>query len=572
MEVINKNTDVDDAEEAEKVQNDRQPEEIGVIDDGDDFDSSENTETKPAPADDGAKATDVSSEAENPDGGGFSENSFFKGLKNKITAAKKPILISVSSVAAALLIVYIICIATLPTDTVARNVYVEKLSLGGLSYNEALDSIKSTYMFEGQEITMTSNDQTFSVNELDIGLTANPDETAQKAFNYGKTGNTLRDALTSFGLLFHRHTLVPAAQVDTAKLDEKINEFGIQIFGNLAKHTVEIGDGKAIVHPGRTGYNGNPEKAREEVINALKNEQFTDIPVTLESSAPEDLTLQEFDNSVYKDPTDAYFVVENNDVKIVPEENGRYINKDEAAALLANVHDGGEPVEIPYYTAYADMTEETLKANLFNGTMASYSTSYGGSTANRASNVARAAELINGTVVAPGEVFSFNDTVGKRTVENGFSVAKEYVDGKSVDGIGGGTCQVSSTLYSAVLYASLEIVTRTNHMFTVSYIPNGQDATVSDSGVDFKFRNNSKYPIKIVANAGGGTISVSIIGTGWDPPRSVKIVNSSSTSPTGVTTTNTVRYTYNADGALVDTHTLPSSRYNPYPTSTSTSG
>ncbi len=484
------------------------------------------------------------------------------------SSAKKAALISLASIAAAFLITYIICIATLPTDKVARNVYAENLRLGGLSYEEALQAIQNTSMFEGQEITLTSNDQTFSMSSADIGLSASPEETAQKAFSYGKTGKTMKDALTSFGLLFHKHVLVPVAQTDTAKLDEKINEFGIQIFGNLAKHTVEIGDGKAIVHPGSTGYNGNPEKAREEIMTALRNEQFTDIPVTLESADPDELTLQDFDNAVYKDPTDAYFVIENNDVTIVPEETGRYINKDEAAALLANVHAGGEPVEIPFYPAYADITAETLNANLFNGTMASYSTSYGGSTANRAANVARAAELINGTVVAPGDVFSFNDTVGARTVANGFSTAKEYVDGKSVDGIGGGTCQVSSTLYSAVLYASLEIVTRTNHMFTVSYIPNGQDATVSDTGVDFKFRNNSKYPIKIVANAGGGTITVSIVGTGWDPPRKVKIVNSSSTSPSGVTTTNTVRYTYDTDGNLIDTHTLPYSRYNPYPTAT----
>ena len=73
----------------------------------------------------------------------------------------------------------------------------------------------------------------------------------------------------------------------------------------------------------------------------------------------------------------------------------------------------------------------------------------------------------NGKVIAPGDVFSFNDTVGHRTIENGFSTAKEYVDGKSVDGIGGGTCQVSSTLYSAVLYADLSIVERLNHMMTV---------------------------------------------------------------------------------------------------------
>ena len=491
-------------------------------------------------------------------------------IYDKLQKVKKPAEIGLSAVFALLLAAYIACVVTLPTDTVAHNVYVEKLNLSGMTYDEALEAISQTPMFENQEITLTYGEQTFSMNGADIGLAANPDETAKKAFNYGKTGNTLKDAFTSFRLLFHKKSLVPAAQTDTGMLDAKINEFGVQIYGDLAKHTVELGDGKAIVHPGRTGYNGNPEQARTEIMDAMLNEQFKNIPVTLESASPENMTVEQFDGAVYKDPVDAYFIVENNEVQVIREETGRYIDKDEAAALLQTVTDGGPDVEIPYYTSYAEKTAEEIEANLFNGTMASYSTSYGGSTANRAANVARAAELINGTVVAPGEVFSFNDTVGERTVENGFSTAKEYVGGKSVDGIGGGTCQVSSTLYSAVLYASLEIVTRTNHMFTVSYIPNGQDATVSDSGVDFKFRNNSEYPIRIDANAGGGTITVSIIGTGWDPPRKVKIINTSSTTPAGVTNTTTVRYTYSPDGTLMGTHTLPSSRYNPYPTASST--
>lgn len=185
---------------------------------------------------------------------------------------------------------------------------------------------------------------------------------------------------------------------------------------------------------------------------------------------------------------------------------------------------------MPFYVSYPTVDENTLREKLFSATLSSYSTSYGSSTANRCANVARAASLINGKVIAPGDVFSFNDTVGHRTIENGFSTAKEYVDGKSVDGIGGGTCQVSSTLYSAVLYADLSIVERLNHMMTVGYIPLGQDATVSDGGVDFKFKNNTDYPIKVSAYTSGATITVSIIGTDWEPHREVKISNTSSTS------------------------------------------
>ena len=157
-------------------------------------------------------------------------------------------------------------------------------------------------------------------------------------------------------------------------------------------------------------------------------------------------------------------------------------------------------------------------------------------------------------------MFSFNDTVGPRSVANGFYTAKEYVNGETVDGIGGGTCQVSSTLYNAVLYSDLSIVSRTNHMFPVSYCPIGQDATVADTGVDFKFLNSMDYPIKISAVTSGATITISIIGTQRDDPRTVKITNTS-TAVGADTSVHSVRYVYNSAGELIQTDDLGNSYY-----------
>ena len=294
----------------------------------------------------------------------------------------------------------------------------------------------------------------------------------------------------------------------------------------------------------------------------MSNEIFNNIAVTFASAPPDEMTVESLDALVYKDPTDARYEVNGNDVNIVAGDTGRYINKDEAASVIGNVYEGCEPVTLPFYVSYPTVDENTLREKLFSATLSSYSTSYGGSTANRCANVARAASLINGKVIAPGDVFSFNDTVGHRTIENGFSTAKEYVDGKSVDGIGGGTCQVSSTLYSAVLYADLSIVERLNHMMTVGYIPLGQDATVSDGGVDFKFKNNTDYPIKVSAYTSGATITVSIIGTDWEPHREVKISSTSSTSGKN-TVVRSTRYVY-ANGELISTDTLNTSTYMPH--------
>jgi len=123
---------------------------------------------------------------------------------------------------------------------------------------------------------------------------------------------------------------------------------------------------------------------------------------------------------------------------------------------------------------------------------------------------------LNGTVLAPGEVFSYNGTVGQRTTEKGYKAAGAYVGGKSVTEVGGGICQVSSTLYYSTLMANLEIVSRTCHMFTVSYMRLGMDATVSWPNPDFQFRNNTDYPIRIEAKVEGGMCKISLIGTKTD--------------------------------------------------------
>ena len=111
----------------------------------------------------------------------------------------------------------------------------------------------------------------------------------------------------------------------------------------------------------------------------------------------------------------------------------------------------------------------------------------------------------------PGETFDYNQTLGKRTKEAGYKAAGAYVNGETVNTVGGGICQVSSTIYYCALMADLEIVTRQNHSYPSSYIPLGMDATVSWGGPEFRFRNNTKYPIKIVASASGGNTTVTIM-------------------------------------------------------------
>ena len=160
-----------------------------------------------------------------------------------------------------------------------------------------------------------------------------------------------------------------------------------------------------------------------------------------------------------------------------------------------------------------ELDAETLNARMFGDKLESRSSPYVNN-ANRTENLRLACEAINGTIINPGEVFSFNDTVGERTAEKGYKPATIYGgDGESVDGVGGGICQVASTIYYTTLYMDLEQVMREPHMYQVTYVPLGMDATVYwDSGLDYKFRNNRENPIKIQANVDGGYVNITFWG------------------------------------------------------------
>ena len=481
---------------------------------------------------------------------------------NVFTPKVRKILYIVLSVIFILFVVgYIYCMSNLPTDKIARNVYIEDINVSGMTYDEALEKINNSSLFDNQIITLMHRGNRFEINGNAIGLVASPEETVQKAFDYGKDGSKYKNGLLLLGLHLARHTVVPVAQIEVEKLDEQLQQFGIQCYGELMQHKIVVqADGLTYIGPGKTGFDNNIEDARNKVINALDNEQFKNIWVPLDNCPPDDLTMEAFDAAVYCDPIDSYFKYEGDEVIVVEESIGRYINKEEAAPLLETVHEGGEPVYIPWYASEPQIYKKDIEPKLFNATLGSFSTYYGGAY-NRNANVVRAASLLNGAIVPPGEVLSFNDRVGPRTTANGFHPAPEYQNGESVTGIGGGTCQVSTTLYGAVLYSALDITSRTCHMFAVGYAPLGQDATVAYGSVDFKFKNNSDYPIKVVAHTNGGTITVSIVGTAWEPAKTVKLGHSVSQG-TGTSVTSR-RYIY-SNGELIKTEQLPSSYYQPH--------
>lgn len=171
----------------------------------------------------------------------------------------------------------------------------------------------------------------------------------------------------------------------------------------------------------------------------------------------------------------------------------------------------------------------------------SFSTRFDASNKNRAKNIELAAETINGKVLSPGEKFSFNNIVGNTTAAKGYLLAGAYSAGELVENYGGGICQVSSTIYNAVLYANLEIVERYNHSAVVSYVDPGLDATISYGSRDFKFKNSRQYAIKINARANNGILEIEIKGIKEDNEVEIELV--SETKEVILTTT---KYVYDS--------------------------
>lgn len=168
--------------------------------------------------------------------------------------------------------------------------------------------------------------------------------------------------------------------------------------------------------------------------------------------------------------------------------------------------------EIPVEETEPVITDDALAS--IDGVLASYHTQY--TPGNRGHNITLAAGKLNGTLVKPNDIFSFNDTVGLRTAAAGYKVAGVILDGQLANGIGGGVCQVSSTLYNAILLAGLTPTARTSHALPSAYCPPGLDATVADGQIDLQFRNQLAHSVYLLTNADGHTLTVYILGTRVD--------------------------------------------------------
>lgn len=236
-------------------------------------------------------------------------------------------------------------------------------------------------------------------------------------------------------------------------------------------------------------------------------------------------------------PKNAGVIWRDNKVEVSADEAGMTLDVAEALQLihrelLARISSGNmaaDEISLPYHEKQARITAEALHE--VDTELSKFSTSFASSSSNRARNIEIATLAMNQRILMPGERFSFNETVGERTAARGYRIAPVIVNGQMDSGLGGGVCQVSTTLYNAVLLANLAIVERRHHSHPSTYVPSGLDATVSFGSIDFKFANNMKTPVVLITSADNRTLMVRVMGKG--PAPQVKMLRSGITSLPG---------------------------------------
>lgn len=409
------------------------------------------------------------------------------------------------------------------TDII-HGVYIKDIDVSGMSKSDAKYQLDN-YITEKlpNEIKVKHGDFEASISLSQIEASFDTKTATDNAFKLGREGNPLQNNFYVLSTLFGNVTIEPTLNINTEQLTKNLEEISSQLPDAVIQSSYYQEGNNLIVTSGKEGYVVDIEPTIEAIKNSISNFSCIDNPIELilKTEQPNSIDIEKIHNEIYKEPVNAYYTT--NPFTVYPSENGLDFNisVDEAKTLISS--ESKEEYTIPLKTIYPSVTTNMIGTEAFPDQLSSFSTKYSTRDTDRTTNLRLAANKVNGTVLMPGETFSYNKIVGARTIAAGYKEAPIYVSGKVVDGLGGGICQTSSTIYNAVIYANLDIVQRSNHQFIPSYVTASRDATVVYGSIDFQFKNNRNYPIKIICSVSGGIASCQIFGLKQDDDYEVQI-------------------------------------------------
>ena len=404
------------------------------------------------------------------------------------------------------------------------NVKVAGVDVGGLTVTEATSVVKNAIGndYNTKDISIQLFDETVTVPAALSGGIPNVEKAVKAARNYGQVGfpskiQEEKEIAATTGYLVNledymqidKNGIMQILETARAKYDSKLTQSTWEVTGDkptleeLAAGTVDM---QLTINIGTAKYHIDTDVIFAQIVDAYSKREFA-VTANCSKTDPDpvdvDAILQEHQIAAQ----DAYW--DTKTYKVVEGVFGLGFNADDAKSTLSNAAYGSQ-ITIPFEKTEPETTTQELEERMFRDTLATF-TAESSSDSGRKKNLKLACAAVDGIILNPGDIFDYNEALGQRTTAKGYREANAYVNGETVKTVGGGICQVSSTLYYCALMADLEIVTRRNHSYPSSYIPLGMDATVSWGGPEFRFKNNTNYPIKIVASASGGDTTISIM-------------------------------------------------------------
>lgn len=435
---------------------------------------------------------------------------------------------------AILLFSTIFSFANITNDKILNGIYINNMNVSNLDVASAYKSLYDLFNErKSKSVVVKYEDYETSISLSQLDISYDIQSIVNEAYGIGRNKNIF---FNNYDILYSNifnTKLYANISFDDVALNNIVEDIATKIPGSVKQSSYYIEDNNLIISSGSTGFVVDSNKLKNDIISSINsiiyNGDFSTVDLLVSTVEPELIDLEKIHSEVFKEAKNAY--IEND--RVYPQVNGIdfSISLEDAKAILA---ESKAEYVIPLRVTVPEVTIDAFGDKAFGDKLAKYTSRYDASNVNRANNILLASEKVNGTIVLPGEIFSYNKVVGNRTSSAGYKEAPIYVNGKVVDGIGGGICQLSSTLYNSVLLANLEVVSRRNHYFMTSYVPASLDATVSYGSIDFQFKNTRNYPIKIVCNSTNGVCCVEIFGIKEDVEYEVVIES---------TITETIPYT-----------------------------
>lgn len=429
-----------------------------------------------------------------------------------------------------ILIVLIVIIGILSTifavinignTKIMKGITIGKIDVSNMTKEEAKQTLEEIYSEKAKnEIYLRYGENETAITYEALEVQYQIESAVNEAYEIGRQGNIFKDNIEILKTWIKGKNIELSVTIDTEMVSQISQNINNSLEGAVVQPSYYIEDSKLIITSGKTGNQVDEKELLRQIYTILKedNEISQSITIPTITVEPQEIDIEKIHEEVYKQVQDAYYTKE--PFTIYPESDGIDFDIENAKTILAEAK---EEYEIPLIITKPTKTVKEIGTEAFPDKLGTCSTSYNAGNKNRTTNLILAAEKINGTVLLPGEEFSYNKTVGERTISAGFKEAAVYSNGQVVDGLGGGICQISSTLYDAVIFANLNVTERRNHQFVTSYLPAGKDATVVWGSQDFKFVNTRKYPIRIEATVSGGVATITIWGVKEDVEYDISI-------------------------------------------------